>query len=69
MEVVTQTNALHSNLNVRTDIYGQMPMTMLKIRVENPNDMLYILRKSTGIFEVNIIVLLLSLCDAFFNER
>lgn len=38
--------------NYRTNVYGQVPMSMFKIRIENPNDELYILNKTSGIFEV-----------------
>lgn len=38
--------------NYRTNVYGQKPMSMFKIRIENPNDVLYILDKKSGIFKV-----------------
>lgn len=33
-------------------IYGQIPMTMFKLRIENPSDVLYVFNKKAGIFEV-----------------
>lgn len=38
--------------NFRTNVYAQMPLSMFTMRIENPNDVLYILDKKSGIFKV-----------------
>lgn len=38
--------------NYRACIYGQMPVSMFTIRIENPNDELFVLDKATGFFKV-----------------
>lgn len=36
----------------RSDVYAQMPMSVFEMRLENSNDVLYVLNKSNGRFEV-----------------
>lgn len=35
----------------RMDIYAEVPLPLFKLRIENPNDVIHLLNKETGIFE------------------
>lgn len=50
----------------RTDIYGKVPMPLLKLRIENPKDVLHVLNKTSGMFEV---ILLLLVYFGFFSQQ
>lgn len=43
--------AYGTKANFVTDIYVKSPLPILKMRLENPHDALYVLQKSSGVFE------------------
>lgn len=45
--------------NYRTDVYAQMPMPIIKVFIKDPRDMIYVLNKTSGNFEVILLLLLL----------
>lgn len=50
-------NQLQQCQSYRINIYGEIPMSMFKMRIENRNDALHVLNKTSGIFEVIITII------------
>lgn len=51
--------SINTKSEFRADIYGKMPMPIFKMRIENPHDVLHVLNKTSGMFEVFVVIIVI----------